>query len=123
MRWTDVDVARTVSTTLRGGLLLAALIVTIGGGAHLLQHGGDPVAYAVFRGEPRSLRTIPGILDGATRGAPLAVIQLGVLLLIATPIARVALSLIGFQREGDRRYVAITGIVLTILLFSLVGRL
>jgi uncharacterized membrane protein len=49
------------------------------------------------------------------------VIQLGLLLLVATPIARVALSLIGFFRQGDRKYVVITAIVLGILLFSLVG--
>jgi uncharacterized membrane protein len=49
------------------------------------------------------------------------VILLGLLLLVATPIARVALSLVAFMRQRDRRYVLITAIVLAILLFSLAG--
>ena len=45
----------------------------------------------------------------------------GLLLLIATPIARVALSLIAFARQRDRMYVCITTLVLGLLLFSLFG--
>jgi uncharacterized membrane protein len=46
-------------------------------------------------------------------------IQLGIILLIATPVLRVAVSLVGFALERDRVYVAITGLVLAILLYSL----
>ena len=45
---------------------------------------------------------------------------MGVLLLIATPVARVALSLVGFALERDWHYVLITAIVLAILLYSLI---
>ncbi len=48
-------------------------------------------------------------------------IQLGLLLLIATPIARVAFSVVGFAIERDRMYVVFTLIVLAILLYSLLG--
>jgi uncharacterized membrane protein len=48
-------------------------------------------------------------------------IQLGLLLLIATPIARVGCSIVGFAIERDRMYVAFTLIVLAILLYSLLG--
>jgi uncharacterized membrane protein len=48
-------------------------------------------------------------------------IQIGILLLIATPILRVAFSLIGFALERDRKYVMITAIVLTLLLCGLIG--
>jgi uncharacterized membrane protein len=47
----------------------------------------------------------------------------GVLILIATPIMRVALSVVVFVLEGDRRFVAITSTVLLLLLLSfLLGR-
>ena len=121
-RWTDLDVARAVSGILRGGLLLAALVAAIGGAVYLLHHGNDVVAYRAFMGEPERLRSIGGILRGMTRGEAQAIIQLGLVLLIATPVARVALSLIGFYLERDRKYLAITGLVLLILLFSLFGR-
>ena len=49
------------------------------------------------------------------------IIQLGLLLLIATPVARVAFSIFGFAEEKDRMYVAFTVIVLLILLYSLIG--
>jgi uncharacterized membrane protein len=48
-------------------------------------------------------------------------IQLGLLLLIATPIARVAFSIVAFALEKDRMYVGFTAIVLTILLYSIAG--
>jgi uncharacterized membrane protein len=121
-RWTDLDVARAVSGILRGGLLLAAFVAAIGGAVYLLHHASEQVAYRAFTGEPDTLRSIGGIILGAAHGDALAVIQLGLVLLIATPIARVALSLIGFYLERDRRYVAITTLVLAILLFSLFGR-
>jgi uncharacterized membrane protein len=56
-------------------------------------------------------------MNGRGRG----LIQLGLLLLIATPIARVAFSIVGFAIERDRLYVVFTLIVLAILLFSLLG--
>jgi uncharacterized membrane protein len=121
-RWTDLDVARAVSRTLRGGLLLAALVAAIGGALYLVHHGTDVVAYRDFKGEPEALRSIRGIFRGVAGGGAQSIIQLGLVLLIATPIARVAFSLVGFYLEGDRRYVAITTLVLAILLFSLFGR-
>jgi uncharacterized membrane protein len=48
-------------------------------------------------------------------------IQLGLLLLIATPIVRVALSIVGFTIERDYLYVGFTAVVLVILLYSLLG--
>ena len=46
-------------------------------------------------------------------------VQLGLLLLIATPIARVVLAAVGFAFERDRMYVVVSLIVLAVLLFSL----
>ena len=52
---------------------------------------------------------------------PRSLIQFGLLLLIATPIARVAFSVIAFAVERDRLYVAFTIVVLMVLVWSLSG--
>jgi uncharacterized membrane protein len=49
------------------------------------------------------------------------IIQLGLLLLIATPVARVAFSIGAFAAERDRLYVAVATIVFIILICSLMG--
>jgi uncharacterized membrane protein len=54
-------------------------------------------------------------------GQSRSIMQLGLLLLIATPIARVIFSVFAFAIEGDRMYVIFTLIVLTVLLYSLFG--
>ncbi|HQR67568.1 MAG TPA: DUF1634 domain-containing protein, partial [Thermoanaerobaculia bacterium] len=62
-----------------------------------------------------------GILRDALSGDSRGVIPLGILILLATPVARVALLLGDFVREGDRLYVAVTAVVLGVLAFSLLG--
>lgn len=121
-RWTDDEVAAAVGRTLRGGVGLAAAITLAGAIAFLQSQGHRTADYAAFRGEPVELRSVGGIVRSAGHGSALGIVQLGVLCLIATPIARVALSLIGFLRERDRNYVVITALVLAILAFALAGR-
>ena len=120
-RWNDEQVEQAVGNLLQIGVLTAATVAAAGGIAYLVRHGSAAVDYRAFQGEPQDLRSIRGILASALSLHSLGVTQLGILLLIATPIARVALSLIGFLRQGDRKYVIITAVVLGILLFSLVG--
>ena len=120
-RWTDEQVEQAVGNLLRIGVLTAATVAAAGGIAYLARHGTAPVDYRAFQGAPQDLRSIRGIVVSAFSLRSLGVIQLGILLLIATPIARVALSLIGFSRQGDRKYVVITALVLGILLFGLLG--
>lgn len=122
-RWDDHQVERTVGALLRGGVLLAAAVTALGGLAFLVGHAGDAVGYHQFRGEPPALSSLGGILRGALALDSRALIQLGLLLLIATPVARVALSLVGFVMERDRKYQVITLVVLGILVWSLLGRL
>ena len=112
-------VARALATLLRTGVILAAAIVVIGGAVYLARHGGERPHYGVFRGEPEEFRTIAGVFEGVWRIQARAVIQLGLGLLIATPVARVAFSLFAFARQRDGMYVVITGIVLATLLFAL----
>jgi uncharacterized membrane protein len=115
----DDAMEREVGRWLKAGVLLAAAVVLAGGVAYLIGSGGTPFALQAFRGEPAELRSLAGIVGGAVALDSRAVIQLGVVLLIATPIVRVALTLAGFLRQRDRQYVALTTLVLGLLLFSL----
>jgi uncharacterized membrane protein len=109
---------RWIGNLLRTGLALAVVVVLAGGVAFLLKHGHAPTDYRTFQRQPAIYRTPQGIVKAAVHGDAVAVIQLGLLLLIATPIARVALSLGFFARAGDRLYVVVTLIVLLVLLGS-----
>jgi uncharacterized membrane protein len=111
-----------VGNLLRAGVILAATVVVVGGVVFLARYGGDPARYQVFAGEPAELRHLPGILRGALAGRGRGVIQLGLVLLIATPIARVVLAGVAFARRRDRLYTLVTATVLALLAYSLFGR-
>jgi uncharacterized membrane protein len=120
--WSDEQVEQVVGNLLRLGVILSALVVFAGGVLFLVRHGGEPVEDRTeFRGEPEDLRKPGRIVRAAATGKGRALIQFGLLLLIATPVARVLFSAIAFAIERDRMYVVITLIVLAILLFSLFG--
>lgn len=119
--WTDRKVEDLIGNLLRAGVVLSALIVFVGAVVYLARHGGELADYRVFHGEPNQLRTIPGVLREALAFQGRGIIQLGLLLLIATPVARVVLSIAGFAAERDRMYVGFATIVLVILLYSLFG--
>lgn len=106
---------------LRAGVVLAAAVVAVGAAILLVRHGGESPLYSTFRGEPGELRSITGILAEARTFSGRGVIQLGLLLLIATPIARVFFALVGFGRQKDWMYVGISAIVLALLAYSLTG--
>lgn len=120
-KWTDVRVEQIMGNLLRLGVLISAAVVLLGGIMFLFKYGGRSFAYQVFRGEPSDLRHVSGILKDAAALRSRGIIQLGLLLLIATPVARVIFSIIAFALERDRTYVVITLLVLAILLFSLAG--
>lgn len=63
--------------------------------------------------------SIRGLFAGLVRFSAYSWIELGVLLLIATPVSRVLISVFLFAAERDRLYVVITAVVLTLLLFSM----
>ena len=119
-RWSDERVEQLVGNLLRAGVIVAAIVTALGGVALLLQHGAARADYHLFRGEPAALRTVGGVVTSALRLESRGVVQLGLVLLIATPIARVLLSLVAFVLQRDRLYVVVTAIVLAIQLFSLV---
>ena len=118
-RWSDLDVQRFIGRTLRLGVLLAAFVVAIGAAIVLAQHGGTPADYRTFVPGPESLRSVTGILRSAVHLDARAIVQLGLLLLIATPIARVVLTLVAFLLQRDWRYVVVAGLVLGLLAYGL----
>lgn len=121
--WSDERVEQGVGNLLRIGVLIAALVTLVGGTLYLLQDAWALKSYRLFHGVPSGLTSIRGILRGVAAFDSEAIIQFGIVLLIATPVARVALSLLGFIRQRDRTYVAVTVIVLAILLLGLSGKI
>jgi len=116
----DFALEQRLGMLLRGGVLLSASVTLIGGIMYVASHGNVPVSYHTFTGEPASLRTVGGVIAGVLQGDSISIIQFGVLLLIATPIARVLFSVIGFARERDWMYVACSLLVLALLSYGLV---
>ena len=118
-RWTDEAVEQLLGGLLRVGVIVATAIAGLGAALYLARHGGQVVAFRDFRGEPGALRTLHGIAAGVLALDPPAIIQLGLVCLIATPVVRVAMSLVAFVLQRDRLYVMITAIVLALLGYGL----
>ena len=118
---TDRRLEVIISVLLRTGVMISAAVVLLGGGCYLAKHGQEQSAYRVFQGAAPTYRSVSGVIHAAGPSDCQAVIQLGLLLLILTPVARVAFSLAGFALEHDRTYMVLTSIVLLILIYSLAG--
>jgi uncharacterized membrane protein len=116
--WDDKQFERVIGRLLRFGVILAAAWVLAGGIHYLMQSRGAKPDYKAFHGEPADLRHGHEIVQQALQLNARAVIQFGLLLLIATPIARVAFSVVGFALEKDWMYVGITLAVLTLLIYT-----
>jgi len=123
MKVQDRELAKSISITLRTGILLAVTFGTLGCLLYLPRTGMTQASFHKFQGEQvpfASLHALRAIVQGpasmAERGAAIA--QIGVLLLMATPILRVVLSLVSFLREGNRLFAGITVVVLAALAFS-----
>ena len=110
-----------IAGMLRAGVILSSAFVLGGGIWYLSQFGAGTPDYGTFHGEPATLRSVSGIVRGAVALDARSWIQLGLLLLIATPVARVFFSIFAFAAQRDRTYVAITLIVAGVLLYSLFG--
>jgi uncharacterized membrane protein len=117
--WDDARMRDLMGTLLRIGVITSALLVVLGGVIFFIQHPNEIFDYSIFKGEPPRFRQVPLIVEEALNFRGRDIIQLGILILIATPVARVIFSLIGFMIEKDWIYVAITAIVLCILFLSL----
>ena len=124
MRTRQVDeekLENLIANLLRLGVVLSAFVVLSGAVMHLGFHPHMRVDYRTFHGEPDNLKTVHGVIHYVFSGQPDGIMQLGLLLLIATPIARVISSAVAFAVEGDRMYMLFTLLVLAVLLYSLFG--
>jgi uncharacterized membrane protein len=117
---------RLISLILRGGVIAAALTGVLGGMIFLLSHGRQPVSFKTFHdaqpqfASPRVIvQNALALQAGNEDGRGQAIAQLGILVLLFTPVIRVAFSILGFALERDRAYVVITAIVLMTLGWSL----
>jgi uncharacterized membrane protein len=115
----DLQVEKAISVLLRAGVLLAATVVLAGGIFYLVHAHNVHANYHIFHGEPAELTHPKLVIHHAFSGDPEAIVQLGLLLLILTPVARVLFSVFAFAFERDYMYVLITLIVLAVLLYSL----
>jgi len=119
---TDKRMDEFMGFLLRSGVILAASIVLAGGVVYLARQPFPAINYHVFHGEPQNLRTVSGVFSEAKAFHGRGLIQLGLLVLIATPIARVTFSVFAFFYQRDWKYVVFTLIVLGLLFYSLLGR-
>jgi uncharacterized membrane protein len=110
-----------IALLLRVGVGLASIISIFGAVRYWMQGVQKTAAYGVFRVQSPELSSLHGIIRGALLGHGESLMQLGLVVLIATPIARVVLSLVGFWLERDRLYVALTFLVLLVLGYSLLS--
>lgn len=115
-----------VGNVLRYGVILSALVVLVGivellaafgpsDSSSYLAYTSGSVPHGIF---PVSLTSL---VDGVVTFDPFSWIELGAIFLIATPVARVVVSVFLFATEKDKVYVVVTTIVLALLLFSMLA--
>ena len=117
--WNDDRVQQLIGRLLRWGVMISAAVVFTGAVVYLSRYGRTRPDYSQFRGEPATLHSPTGIVTGLFHGSSRDWIQLGLLLLIATPVVRVAFSVGAFLVEGDLLYVGVTMVVFVVLIYSL----
>lgn len=124
--WAEKDVELYIGKLLRYGVILSCAITLFGGIVYLYQNHGVIPDYSpvpsdqVFYGVTDYLRELNTILPRILEFDGAAIIQLGVIVLIATPILRVAFSAIAFLIEKDYMYVVITLIVFAIIVLNMI---
>ena len=119
--WTDQKTEELVGQLLRAGVTSAAVIVLAGAAVYLVRHGLQPANFRVFKGEPTDLREWRGIIREAMHGRGRGIMQMGLLVLLLTPVARVLFAAYAFVMERDWFYVAVSLFVFLVLLYSMWG--
>ena len=109
---------------LRGGVAVSMAIVIIGGFFFISRHGHSVADFRGFKGVPDFISSPKKVFESALQLKGQAIIQLGIALLIATPILRVVFAAIGFILEKDHLYTLISIIVLLVIIISMItGRI
>jgi uncharacterized membrane protein len=116
----DVAMDQKIGVLLHIGVYTAAVVIICGGALFLIRNGGGHPDYRTFQQLPANLCAPGAILAAALHGNTQSIMQLGMLLLIATPVARVVFSVVAFAVKRDFLYVVISGVVLLVLIYSLI---
>ena len=114
----DTDLEMVIGRLLRYGVILSSIIVAAGGVVYLYRHGAEHPLYRQFKGEPSKMKEIIPLWQAVLRGEGRPLIQLGLLVLVATPIARILFSVFGYLLEKDFLYMLITAVVLVVILIN-----
>ena len=113
-----------ISYLLRIGVLTSMAIIFFGMCVMFSHHAdylhGPTSLHAVESGPKEFPTTVTELVTGLHAFSGKAIIMLGLAVLIATPVMRVAISILGFGLQGDHLYVVLTSIVLALLLLSFV---
>lgn len=120
-KFKDTDMQTLLGNVLRAGTVISISVVFFGGVIYLYRHGHSIAEYKTFTGVPAFVQHFGGLMEGAIDLKGQAIIQLGIMMLIATPILRVIISAAGFALERDYLYVGISVLVLLIILASMFG--
>jgi len=121
IKFKDKDMQLLLGQVLRAGTVISVSIVFIGGIFYLYRHGHTIADYRTFKGIPDFVQYASGIFNGIFSFKGQAIIQFGIILLIATPIFRVIFSAIGFVLEKDYLYLGISLLVLLIIFMSMLS--
>lgn len=111
-----------ISVLLRAGVIVSLVLILSGMALAFFHHpvyASSPVE-KVRLTSPGAVfpRTLTQVVEGMQRFSGRAFVVAGLLVLIATPVMRVAVSVVGFIYQRDRAYIVITSIVLALLLLS-----
>jgi uncharacterized membrane protein len=116
--WVDFAIA----LLLRIGVLLSVLVIAIGMFITFAHHpeyfSSRPALGQLTSPGTHFPNTMVEVVNGVRSGKGQAIMMAGLLILIATPVARVALSVVIFIIERDRLFTAITSAVFAILMIS-----
>ena len=121
IKFKDTDMQSLLGQVLRAGTIISISIVFIGGVFYLYRHGHSIADYKEFKGIPDFVQHAGSLISSAINLKGQAIIQLGIIFLIATPILRVIFSAIGFVLEKDYMYVGISLLVLLIIFISMLN--
>lgn len=118
----DTTLETVIGYTLRIGVIAAAVLVLAGGVYYLIENANTAVDYHTFHPAAKHSLDLSAIVQNVLALNSLGIIQLGLLVLVATPVVRVILSVIAFALERDLLYVAVTAVVLAVLLYSFLAK-
>jgi uncharacterized membrane protein len=108
-----------MSELLRVGLYAALALLIASLAAYLLLHPAATSAQAIATNPILAFLDLEGLLGGLGAGNPAAFLTLGLIVLVATPIVRVASGFYYFRRGGERALATVTFVVLVLLLVGL----